>query len=107
MPTSSAYNMPKSKAAASRSSSREPTRTPAQANDARWWDDMKPGNGVSDRMVMAAAIHRAGDEIWRPDTDGTSRSRAPKQGGTQSRNGSRAQPPAKPSAMPQARTRGR
>jgi hypothetical protein len=79
--------------------SREPTRTtrtPAQASKGRWWDDIKPGSNGSDRMVMAAAIHRAGDEIWRPDMDGgASRSRAAKQGATQSRNGTKAQPPAK------------
>jgi hypothetical protein len=100
--------MPKSKAAASRPSSREPTGTPAQANNGRWWDDMKPGNGVSDRMVVAAAIHRPGDEIWRPDMDGgASRSRAAKQGATGSRNGAKAQPPARTPVKPQTRTRGR
>jgi hypothetical protein len=100
--------MPKSKAAASRSSSREPTRTPVQANNGRWWDDMKPGNGVRDRMVMAAAIHRAGDEIWRPDMDGGApRSRTAQQSATGSRNGTNAQPAARTPVKPQTRTRGR
>jgi hypothetical protein len=38
----------------------------------QWWDAVHPGDaGANDRMAMAAAFHRAGDQLWSPEVGDT------------------------------------
>jgi hypothetical protein len=79
---------------------RTPNPKPTAASPSKqWYDDGVRGN-KNDPRLIAAGLHRLADSIYHPDMDGASRSRAAKQGATQSRNGTNAPPAKTPAKTP-------